>query len=130
MSAADHLAELFEPLGGVSIRRMFGGLGVFRQGLMFALVANDVLYFKTDEETLPRFVAEECGPFVFGSKRGQVETSYRQAPERLYDEPDDFAEWAREAFAVALRTQKKPKGAARKKAAAKKPDEKSPAKKK
>lgn len=129
MPAADHLAELFAPLGGVSIRRMFGGLGIFKGGLMFALVSDDVLYFKADEETLPRFETEGCGPFVFGSKRGQVETSYRMAPERLYDEPDDFSEWAREAFAVALRKQNT-KGARKEKPAAKKTAAKSPAKKK
>lgn len=129
MSASDHLADLFAPLGGVSIRRMFGGLGVFRQGLMFALVADDVLHFKTDEETLPRFATEGCGPFVFGSKRGPVEMSYWRAPERLYDEPDDFAEWAREAFAVALRKQST-KGGAKKKPPARKPAAKSPAQKK
>ena len=46
------LVELFEPVGGVTFRRMFGGLGIFRQGLMFALVADDTLYLKADE-TLP-----------------------------------------------------------------------------
>jgi DNA transformation protein and related proteins len=55
--AADHLEELFAPVGGVSIKRMFGGLGIFKGGLMFALVADDVLYFKADETTTPAFKA-------------------------------------------------------------------------
>ena len=49
----DHLAELFAPLGGVVFRRMFGGVGVFRDGLMFALVADDVLYMKADDGDEP-----------------------------------------------------------------------------
>lgn len=125
MPAVDHLAELFEPVGGVTIKRMFGGLGVFKGGLMFALVADDVLYFKADEATAPRYAAEGFGQWVYEGRGRKVPMPYWQAPERLYDEPDDFAEWARDAFEVALRTQKKPKigkkvGAAKKKPAARK----------
>jgi DNA transformation protein len=110
MPAVDHLAELFEPVGGVTIKRMFGGLGVFKGGLMFALVADDVLYFKADEATTPRFTAEGFGQWRYEGRGKSVAMPYWQAPDRLYDEPDDFAEWARVAFEVALRTQKKPKG--------------------
>ena len=61
MPAVDHLAELFEPVGGVTIKRMFGGLGVFKGGLMFALLSSDdVFYFKADEKTAPAFAAEGC----------------------------------------------------------------------
>jgi DNA transformation protein len=109
MPAADHLAELFEPVGGVTIKRMFGGLGVFKGGLMFALVADDVLYFKADETTSPRFAAEGFGQWLYEGRGKSVAMPYWQAPDRLYDEADDFADWARAAFEVAVRTQK-PKG--------------------
>jgi DNA transformation protein len=102
-SFPEFLADLFEPLGGVSLKRMFGGLGIFREGLMFALVADDVLYFKTDDATRPGFDAEGCGPFIYQTKDGPRSTSYWRAPERLFDEPDDFREWAMTAFAVAER---------------------------
>jgi DNA transformation protein len=127
--AVDHLAELFEPVGGVTIKRMFGGLGVFKGGLMFALVADDVLYFKADEMTAPKFAAEGFGQWLYEGRGKSVAMPYWQAPERLYDEPDDFAEWARAAFDVAVRTQKKPKGG-KKAGAAKKPARKVAAKKK
>ena len=64
----DLLAELFEPVGGVSFRKMFGGLGIFRQGMMFALVADDTLYLKADDDTAVAFKAEGCGPFVYDGK--------------------------------------------------------------
>ena len=123
MPAVDHLAELFEPVGGVTIKRMFGGLGVFKGGLMFALVADDVLYFKADAATSPKFAAEGFGQWVYEGRGKSVPMPYWQAPERLYDEPDDFAEWARAAFEVAVRSQKKPK-------VAKKPARQAVAKKK
>jgi DNA transformation protein len=109
-SFREFLADLFDQIGGVGFRRMFGGLGIFREGLMFALVADDVLYFKTDDETRPAFEVEGCGPFTYQAKDGLRSTSYWRAPERLYDEPDEFRNWAMTAFAVAERfKEKKPK---------------------
>lgn len=112
----DYLTELFEPLGGVSMRRMFGGVGVFRDGLMFALLARDVLYLKSDGETDAAFEAEGCEPFSYEAKgERRVITSYRRVPERLFDETDDFAEWARDAFQVALRAENAKKAPRRRK---------------
>jgi DNA transformation protein and related proteins len=113
------LEELFEPIGGVSLRRMFGGIGVFRDGVMFSLVDDDVLFLKADETTLERFEAEGSTPWIYqGRHRANVSTSYWRIPERLYDEPEEFREWAVAAFVVAERA-KKPK--AKKAAAVKKP---------
>lgn len=104
------LVDLFEPVGGVSFRKMFGGLGIFRQGLMFALVADDVLYFKADETTSIAFQAEGCGPFIYDGKDRPVVMQYWRLPERLYDEPDEFRKWALDAFSVAERArEEKPK---------------------
>lgn len=122
----DLLEELFAPLGGVTIRRMFGGLGVFKEGMMFALVADDVLYFKADETTAPQFEAEGYGRWVYPGRDRAVPMPYWQAPERLFDEAEAFAEWARAAFAVAGRNKAKAKPKAKRKpkpkpAAAKQP---------
>jgi DNA transformation protein len=106
-SFREFLADLFDPIGGVSFRKMFGGLGICRDGLMFALLADDVLYFKTDDKTRPGFEAEGCGPFVYQAKDGSRSMSYWRAPERLFDEPDEFREWAMTAFAVAEKSKEK-----------------------
>lgn len=100
------LEELFEPVGGVSFRRMFGGLGVFRDGLMFALVADDVLYLKADRDTSLAFTEEGCGPFVYDGKHRPVAIQYWRLPKRLYDDPDEFRQWALNAVAVAARAEK------------------------
>lgn len=100
----DYLAELFEPVGNVRIRRMFGGQGLFRDGLMFGLVAGEAIYLKVDDTTRPAFEGEGCGPFVYGSKNGR-ETSlgYYRLPERLLDEPEELRDWALAAIDVAIR---------------------------
>jgi DNA transformation protein and related proteins len=122
------LEELFEPVGGVSLRRMFGGIGVFKDGVVFGLVDDDVLYLKTDNATRPRFEAEGSEPWVYqGRHRANVSTAYWRIPERLFDDTDEFATWARNASEAAVRAKdakaktmrrsKTKKGVARKSAA-------------
>ena len=54
---ADHVKERMALFGPVDIRPMFGGFGIYRQGLMFALIADERLYFKTDDLSQPQFEA-------------------------------------------------------------------------
>src|SRR5437773_9292917 len=89
--------------GPVTVKCMFSGVGLFRDGLMFALVAGDTLYFKTDEAGRAAFQAEGLGPFTYDTKKGErVLTSYWRAPERCLDDPDEMTQWCRSAYAVAV----------------------------
>jgi DNA transformation protein len=95
---------LFADFGPVSIRRMFGGMGVFADGLMIALVSRSVIYLKADAETIPVFEQEGQAPFSYATKNGEhTLTSYWRMPDRLYDDAEELARWARDAHAVALR---------------------------
>lgn len=114
------LEELFQPVPGARFKRMFGGIGIFRDELMFGLVAYDVLYLKADDETIAAFEAEGCGPFVYEGKGRTTTMPYWRVPERLFDEPDEFSQWAEAAFAVALRAANAKKPSRKKPAAAKK----------
>ena len=99
------IRELAEPIGAVSIKRMFGGVGLFRDGRMFGLVAMDVLYFKVDAESEALFTAEGLEPFGYTAKTGdRVIMSYRRAPERVFDDPDEFVVWARHGIGAAMRS--------------------------
>jgi DNA transformation protein and related proteins len=98
----EHLMDVLRPLGGVAARRMFGGAGLFRDGAMFALISDEVLYLKADAATIPAFEAERLGPFTYGTKNGnRVLTSYWRAPERLLDDDDEMRAWCRRATDVA-----------------------------
>src|SRR5437764_7917307 len=114
---ADSIRELFAEFGPVDVRRMFGGAGVFVEGRMIALVSREVIYLKADAETIPGFEQEGLSPFSYASKNGEHKlTSYWRMPDRLYDEPDELARWARDAHAAALRAaarKEKPKKASK-----------------
>ncbi|MFM9847246.1 MAG: TfoX/Sxy family protein [Hyphomicrobiaceae bacterium] len=100
----EFLEEQLAGLGPISIRRMFSGAGVFADGVMFALVADDTLYFKADETTRADFEAEGMGAFTYATKGGRnTLISYWRAPERLFDEPDEMLVWAHRALATAKR---------------------------
>jgi len=108
---ADTLRDLFREFGAIDVRRMFSGAGVFVDGLMIALIARDVIYLKADVQTIPAFEAEGLDTFRYATRNGEhALTSYWRMPERLYDEPDELARWARDAQAAAQRAQTRPAG--------------------
>src|SRR5690606_19192543 len=83
---------------------MFGGAGIFADGLMIALVSNGDIFLKADDETAPAFEREGLGPFTYGAKRRREVMSYWRMPERLLDDPDELAAWAKAALAAARRS--------------------------
>lgn len=100
---ADRLTELFAPFGPVDVRRMFGGAGLYRDGVMFGLVADDTIFLKADDTTATMFEREGCGPFVYAGKGKPVTMSYWRLPDRCHDDPDALVDFARAAFDVAVR---------------------------
>lgn len=101
------LEDLLAGLGSVQSKRMFGGAGLFCDGVMFALIADDVLYLKADDDSKSDFEAEGLGPFVYSGKNKPIEMSYWRAPDRLLDDGDEMLAWARVALAVAKRAAEK-----------------------
>jgi DNA transformation protein len=98
------LEDLFRPFGPVQIKRMFGGLGVFADGLMFALVARGELYMKSEPDTEPLFEAAGSRPFAYSrSGRDPVKMGYYRLPEDAFEDGDEFLKWARISHATALK---------------------------
>jgi DNA transformation protein len=107
MAASDsltaYLEEQLAPLGSVAMRRMFGGIGVFCDGLMFGIVADDAVFLKADDINRAAFAAEGLGPLTYKAKGRTIELPYWRVPERLFDDPDEMLEWARGALAASRR---------------------------
>ena len=105
MSASDGflalLQDLLSDLGTVSARRMFSGAGVYIDGVIFALVIDDVLYLKTDDDSRAAFEAEGLEPFSFVKQGKLISTSYWRAPELLLDDRAEMQRWAARALRAA-----------------------------
>lgn len=119
----DHLRDLFASFRPVTVRRMFGGAGLYADGVMFALWSSGgTLYLKIDEHNEPDFVREGLPSFAPVMKSGKhAVMPYRQMPDRLYDDPDELAEWAARALAAAERSKRGPARPRRATAAKSKP---------
>ena|SRR5438552_14043393 len=101
---ADFLREQLAPLGRLSLRRMFGKTGVFCDGVMFAMVTENTLYFRIDDHNRKIFKEAESSPPLNYAKGGaMINLSFWHVPERLFDEPDELITWARAALAAARR---------------------------
>jgi DNA transformation protein len=108
----EFIHELFSQFRPVTIKRMFGGAGLYSESLMFGLVFDGTIYLKVDEISMPDFEREGSQPFVYtrAKIRGRIvhSTSYWRLPERLYDDPDALAVWAARALAIAERSKAVP----------------------
>jgi DNA transformation protein len=93
--------DLFQVFGPVTLRRFFGGEGIYCGAVMIGMVFDDTIYFKTDPQSRKAFDAEACQPFTFYKGKELVVTTWLALPERLYDDPDELADWARSALRVA-----------------------------
>jgi len=105
----DYVNELLAPLGSVRSKRMFGGVGIYINDYFCALIADDCLYFKGDDDNEAEFAASKCPPFTY-EKGGIVHAMrYYRAPDEAMDNPMEMARWARLGLAAAMRKAVAPK---------------------
>ncbi len=107
----DFVRELFAPFRTVAVKRMFGGAGIYAEGLMFGLIFDGVIYLRVDEASIPSFEREGSVPFVYPLAKthlGRPSRNFWRLPERLYDDPDELAAWAGRALAVAEHRKRAP----------------------
>lgn len=104
MTEAD-IADLFAGLGPVSIRKLFGGKGIYYDGVIVAIELRGELMLKADQESAPDFIAAGCSQWTYtGSRHGKtVAMPYWSVPDAAIDDPDEMAFWASKAYDAGLR---------------------------
>lgn len=112
----DGIRDLFSGLGPVQIRRMFGGKGIYHNGLIMALVVQGDVLLKADAVSAPEFQAAGAKQWTYESRKGKVAAMpYWTIPDVAVDDQDEMTIWARKAYEASLRTLKGSPGGSRKK---------------
>ena len=109
-----HIVDLLQFIGPVESKSMFGGFGMFLEGLMFGLVAGNELYLKVDTQNLQDYEDLGLQAFSFEKQGRQFKMSYYQAPEEAMEDAELLSDWASNAYDAAMRAAAK-KGGKRKK---------------
>ncbi|MEK1886744.1 MAG: TfoX/Sxy family protein [Phyllobacterium sp.] len=102
----DAIHDLFSGLGPVTIKRMFGGKGIYFNGLIIALEVDDKILLKADNTSSPDFVAAGCRQWRYTGKNKPVDMPYWSIPDDAFDDPDIMTEWAKRAYEASLRARK------------------------
>ncbi|NND95075.1 MAG: TfoX/Sxy family protein [Flavobacteriales bacterium] len=96
----DQLSEF----GEVDIKRMFGGIGIFKDGLMFAKIGGDTFRLKVDESNKKQY--EDHGMKPFHSEKKKKGMPYWEVPQVVLEDRTELAKWAKQSFEIALRSKK------------------------
>ncbi len=105
-SYLDYVKDLFAPFGVISVRKMFGGAGVYCDGAIFAICGDDDIWFKADDVSRPEFEAAGLHPFEVEMKGKTGTMSYYSAPEDIFDDEDALRHWTTLALAASARAKK------------------------
>lgn len=97
-----YVVELMGSMGPIYAKGMFGGHGIYLEGLMFALVANGVLYLKVDESTVTEYEDKGLVAFTYNKKGKKYKMWYYQAPEEALEDSEEMKYWANKAYGVAV----------------------------
>lgn len=102
-----HLQDVFRQFGPIEVRRMFGGYGVYHDGLMFGLVSDETLYLKADDGNAAHFRELQLPQFEYLRRGKPTRLSYYRAPDVVMEDLSEAAVWARRSFDAALRGRRK-----------------------
>ncbi|MEM8771698.1 MAG: TfoX/Sxy family protein [Pseudomonadota bacterium] len=119
-SHLDHLKDLFATFGDITIRKMFGGAGVYCDGVIFAIADDEDVWLKVDDVTRAEFEEAGLNPFEVEMKGKTGTMSYYKPPAEIYDDEDALRCWTTLALGAASRA-KKPAKTAKKQRSTKKP---------
>jgi DNA transformation protein len=101
----DHAVDLLAPLGTPSYRFMFGGYAIYLDGLIVAIVADDTLLLRADEENRGEYEARGIGPFQPYPEKGMRPMPYYAVPDDVFEDVDELLRWAGQSREAALRAQ-------------------------
>ena len=95
----EYIIDQLAKWGDVTAKRMFGGAGLYRNGKMFGLVADDVAYLKVDDTNRDKFITRGSSPSKPFPNRPTM-LSFFEIPEDILESPEELIEWAEESLSI------------------------------
>jgi DNA transformation protein len=101
-----YVKDMLAPLRNFTFKAMFGGYGIYQDGLIFGLIINDELYFKADKASEKFYLEFDSAPFEYEGKNGMVKMNYWRVPSEVLEDEDLLEKWYKVAIEVATRSKK------------------------
>lgn len=98
----NHVLDQLAFVPGLQARAMFGGHGLYQDGVIFAIIANDTLYLKANDATRRDFEAAGLSPFSYTAKGRTMTMQYYEAPAEAFENPEVMHAWVDRALDAAL----------------------------
>jgi DNA transformation protein len=104
----DHRAieEMFQSVGPVTIKKMFGGLGIYARGVIIAIETAGEIFLKADSLSASKFAAAGARQWRYDGKAKPVHMPYWTIPDDAFDDPDIMGQWVKLALEAGLKAQK------------------------
>ncbi len=98
---ANYVEDQLSDFGEVEMKRMFGGIGIFKDGLMFAKIGGDTFRLKVDESNKQQFEDKGMKPYFNEKKKKGM--PYWEVPQDVLDDKTELAKWAQQSFDIAVK---------------------------
>jgi DNA transformation protein len=100
------IEDMFQVVGPVTIKKMFGGLGIYARGIIIAIETDGEIFLKADAMSAPQFSSAGARQWTYDGKGKSVSMPYWTIPDDAFDDPDEMAKWMKLAVEAGMRAKK------------------------
>ena len=102
----EYVMEILAPYGEMTSKPMFGGHGIYKNGVIVAFIAYDELYFKVDESNKSQYKKLDSEPFIYEAKGKTTAMSYWKVPMEILEDEDQIGVWLDQSYEISLKTKR------------------------
>ncbi|MEQ9115735.1 MAG: TfoX/Sxy family protein [Rickettsiales bacterium] len=103
----EYIEELLSPYGDIKIKAMFGGYGIYMNGVIVGMIADDELYFKVDKSNQQQYEDLDSEPFGYDKDGKIVKMSYWKIPLDILEDEEQLPKWLDQSYQISVKTKRK-----------------------
>jgi DNA transformation protein len=92
--------DLFNPLGRLTSKTLFGGNAILKNNITFAMVFDGSIYLKTNKNTVKKYLDLDSKPLSYKKNNKTISLRYYEIPIEVIDDEDQLMQWAIEAYEI------------------------------